>query len=104
MRVRKGIGESLYFVPFDLNARRELAPRDRTFYEKRAHARCLFRVSTIMVLRPLGGQHFEPSKGRIGRAPPAWPVRCSLPIHFKEPDLRVGRLNQGWRNVNQTSR
>ena len=32
MRVRKGIGKSLYFVPFDLNARRELAPPDRTFY------------------------------------------------------------------------
>ena len=37
MRVRKGIGESLYFVPFDLNARRELAPCDRTFYEEHAH-------------------------------------------------------------------
>ena len=37
MRVRKGIGKSLYFVPFDLNARRELAPPDRTFYEEHAH-------------------------------------------------------------------
>ena len=37
IRVRKGIGKSLYFVPFDLNARRELAPCDRTFYEEHAH-------------------------------------------------------------------
>jgi hypothetical protein len=46
MRVRKGIGKSLYFVPFDLNARRELAPRDRTFYEERAH--CPMPVSPCL--------------------------------------------------------
>jgi len=28
-------------------------------------------VATIIVLRPLGGQHFKPRERSIGRAPPA---------------------------------